>query len=366
MPAIAAAAGSAIAGIAGSWLGGRAQRDAAREAAETQQRTTDANNALARWGYGQNAARLDPIALGGFRAGNVLQNQLFGGGYVGGGAPAGGGNALAGVGGAAGGGGGGPTAQQQIDYLLSGQGNPIGPKRMRQIQMFQGTPDQKLAMIQGLLHDNERAAYNNWMLGQEASSADPYGLASGGEGPVGEGGGSALDPWDVFRNSTNYQFRLGEGQRALNTGYAGTNLDSGAARLALAEHGQNFAANELSNWQNMMAQQQQIGANAAANMAGQTNQMTSSTMQNNQMGADAAANSALIGGNARAGTWGAIGQGVGQVAGAFGSSYGNSGGGGGGAGNYATQSYDPLFDTVGSTPRWSNSGTYNPTGSGIW
>jgi hypothetical protein len=357
MPAIAAAAGSAIAGIAGSWLGGRAQRDAAREAAETQQRTTDANNTLARWGYAQNAARLDPIALGGFRAGNVLQNQLFGGGYVGGGAPAGGGNALAGVGGPAGGAAGGPTAQQQIDFLLSGQGNPIGPKRMRQIQMFQGTPDQKLAMIQGLLHDNERAAYNNWMTTQEASAADPYGLRSGGAvGEVGEtGGGSALDPWDAFRNSTNYQFRLGEGQRGVNTAYAGTNLDSGAARMAMNDYTQNFAANELSNWQNMMAQQQQIGANAAANMAGQTNQMTSSTMQNNQMGADAAANSALIGGNARAGTWGAIGQGVGQVAGAFGSSYNNNRNtGGGGNTGFERQSYDPLWDTVGSTPRWSS------------
>ena len=68
---------------------------------------------------------------------------------------------------------------------------------------------------------------------------------------------------------TNYQWRLGEGQRAINQGYAGLGaLDSGAARTAQMEHGQNFASNELANWMSQLFQQQQVGANAAGNLAG--------------------------------------------------------------------------------------------------
>jgi len=80
---------------------------------------------------------------------------------------------------------------------------------------------------------------------------------------------AARAAFDQFRNSTGYQFRLGEGMDAVNSGYAGAGtLKSGAAMKAINEYGQNFASNEFGNYFNMLGGQANKGLTAASAQAG--------------------------------------------------------------------------------------------------
>lgn len=80
---------------------------------------------------------------------------------------------------------------------------------------------------------------------------------------------AASNAFDVFRNSTGYQFRLNEGYDALNSGYAGAGvLQSGAAMNAAQEYGQNMASAEFGNYWNMLGEQQNLASGAANAMSG--------------------------------------------------------------------------------------------------
>jgi hypothetical protein len=140
-------------------------------------------------------------------------------------------------------------------------------------------------------------------------------------------GQSALSPWDQFRNSTNYQWRLDQGNKGMNQAYAarGT-LQSGAAEKGLLEYNQNFAANELGRYQDLLAGQQNMGLTAASALAGVGQNMVGQVTANNNSAASAAANAALARGQATSNMYGGIASGIGQIAGAYGSSYGSSAG----------------------------------------
>lgn len=72
-----------------------------------------------------------------------------------------------------------------------------------------------------------------------------------------------------FRNSTGYQFRLGEGMRAINSGYAGAGMiKSGAAMKAINDYGQGMASQEFGNYLNALGNQQSLGFSAASAQAG--------------------------------------------------------------------------------------------------
>lgn len=59
--------------------------------------------------------------------------------------------------------------------------------------------------------------------------------------------------YDGFYNSPGYQFRLGEGQRQLNTGLASRGqLFSGDAGREAVKYGQNFASNEYNTYLNQL------------------------------------------------------------------------------------------------------------------
>lgn len=80
---------------------------------------------------------------------------------------------------------------------------------------------------------------------------------------------AATQAFDQFRNSTGYQFRLGEGMNALNSGYAGAGtIKSGAAMRAANEYGQNFASAEFGNYLNALGNQQGVGLQAGSAAAG--------------------------------------------------------------------------------------------------
>jgi len=101
--------------------------------------------------------------------------------------------------------------------------------------------------------------------------------------------------FDAFRNSTGYEFRLGEGMRALNSGYAGSGLlQSGAALRGAQEFGQNFASNEFSNYTNLLDNQQRVGLAGATTQAGLGQNYVGTVSANNMQAGDAQANAALI------------------------------------------------------------------------
>jgi hypothetical protein len=293
-PLVAAGLGAA-AQIGGQYLAGKAQKKAAKKAAARQAAQSKANSALAQAVHQQNVGLFAPSAVQGQRAGNTLMELLLG-------APSGGAGGAPVAGPAAG-----PTVDDQYAYAMS----LLGPK---------------LQAALANANAQERQQYDAWQMQNQPSIYEAGGLGAGG---TGTGAPSALSAWDQFRGGTNYQWRLGEGQRALNQGYAGTGLDSGAAQIALQEHGQNFASNELGNWMNQLAQQQGIGLNSAGSIAGAGNTMYGNVSGTNQQATDASAASALVGGQAKANLWGTAGSALGQFAsqafkapGAMGSSYG--------------------------------------------
>ena len=109
---------------------------------------------------------------------------------------------------------------------------------------------------------------------------------------------SAQSGFDQFRNSTGYQFRLGEGMRALNSGFAGSGmLQSGAAAKSALSLGQNMASQEFNNYLGALGNQQAMGLSAGSALAGVGQNYANSLTQINSNKADAIGNSALL--NAR-------------------------------------------------------------------
>lgn len=120
--------------------------------------------------------------------------------------------------------------------------------------------------------------------------------------------GNALNPTDWLRSTPGYQFNLDEGMRALNTGLAGQGrLQSGDASREAIRYGQNYGDRIYTDQFNRLAgiagtgqvaqsQGQQAGTNyvnAGTNVLG--------VNANNQMG------SSYARGNAQSGFWGAVG-----------------------------------------------------------
>lgn len=126
----------------------------------------------------------------------------------------------------------------------------------------------------------------------------------------------------ALQKAPGYQFRMDEGNRSLNTGWAARGLlNSGAAQKAILKYGQDYASNEYGNRFNQLAQQQGVGLSAGNALAGVgTNFANSVSSQNNAL-ASAQANSALAQGQANANIWGTAANALGQVGGSFISSY---------------------------------------------
>ena len=296
---LAAAAGiTAAASIGGAVLSSSAQKKAAKKASSAAADNTAANNTLAREQYASNAARLDPYSANGLRASNALTDMLLGSSAM---TPA-----------TAGG------AQGTQQY---GPAIPVGGGQNFNNPDYGFQPGQT----------GPSSVVARWFNRQQAGTPTPTVPGTGAPGTPGTGaipaGTSALSPWDQFRNSTNYQWRLDQGNKGMNMAYAarGT-LQSGAAQKGLLEYNQNFAANELGRYQDLLAGQQGMGLGAASALAGVGQNMVGQVTANNNSAAAAAANAALAKGQATSNMYGGIAQGIGQVAGAFGSSYPGLGG----------------------------------------
>lgn len=359
---VGAAIGSAVVGAGGAILSSKAQKKAAGQAADASYETAQLNNQLARDIYGGNAARLDPLAARGYTAGGALMDLLGFGTPAAGTTPTPGTTPQTNPGYPSGGGTPTPTpnpagAPSFSSVVALNNDNIKGNYHTafdQYVAYYRAHPDQNPGitpqLIQAMANDNYagsrdivrglQSAYDTRQT--SALPASPYGPgATPTPTPTPTPGGTptpgttpapgALSAFDRFRQSTNYTFRLGEGQHALEMSrLPGGGYDSGATRQAITEYGQNFASNELSNYMNLLAQQQQLGLGAASALAGVGQNFVGQVSANNNSAGTAAANAALVNGTANANMWGGIAGSIGQAVGALGSSYRPSSGSGGG------------------------------------
>lgn len=271
----AAAIGLGLAGV-GSAVGAISGNKAAKNAANAQRDASAANTALARDIYGQNKAVLNPYVQRGNVAGETMNALLGLGGTVPQAANTNTANALAQYQGANPDTSGvrtmrGPTGWNALDNALEQSGyfkNNPAPAPATQAPATGGTPGQT----------PQQAAQN---------------------------------AFDIFRNSTGYQFRLGEGLDAVNSNAFGAGIgQSGAALKALQEYGQNFASNEFGNYMGYLGNQQGVGLGAGSALAGVGQNYVNTISNNNNNAAAAAGNAALAQRNPWANALGTLGGGI--------------------------------------------------------
>lgn len=276
-----AVAGIAAAGsIAGGVMSSKAQKSAANTASQTAKDTAATNNALAANIYGQNQQALAPFQQRGNAAGDAI-------------------NALLGL-----------PGQQMNQMRFGDQGPPSG------YMGGQGFGDGMIERRMG----EENPAY----MGRDNFSAMQYGQPQ--SQPVNpqylqtspQAAPDYNQAFNNYQNSTGYQFRMGEGVRALDAAAsAGGVRNSGAAQKSLAKYGQNIASGEFQNYMAMLANQQGVGLSGASAQAGVGQNYVNTVSGNNNSAGTAAANAALFKGQANANMWGNIGNAVGTFASSF-------------------------------------------------
>lgn len=304
-PALIAGGIGAAASIGGAVLGANSTKKATQAAADTSLQTAQMNNALYRDIYNQNRAALAPF----MQRGNAAGDQL---------------NALLGLGG--------------------GMSNSAGYAQIAPANDYQqpnpnGYPTQAPAgwrpSYAGEQHFTQEPQYQaslGHMPYEDGNMPNAYGGAAAGYGmqPVNSpqatgatvpatAGTTQNNAFDTFRNSTGYQFRLGEGMNALNHGLASAgSINSGAAAKAAMRYGQNFASNEFGQYAGLLGQQQGVGLSGASALAGVGQNYAGMVGQSNQNAGDNAANALLMRGAANANMYQGIAGGLGN---ALGSSY---------------------------------------------
>ena len=242
------AIGTALAiGLGASAIGGAvsasSNKKAASKAAAQSQQATDQSIALQRESRDFGLQRLDPYNNRGQLAGDQI-------------------NALLGLGG-------GGFAQQ----LPTGQPNALSQFNAGSPYGLGDTPGYNATGFGGGILNNAAAlSRNEGLYSTQGGLNGGYvgtPVATGGAASAGNPQAAAQSAFNQFRNSTNYQFRLGEGLDAVNSGYAGNGvLQSGAAMRGINDYAQNMASGELGNYLALLSQQQNVGAGAASSAAG--------------------------------------------------------------------------------------------------
>lgn len=205
--------------------------------------------------------------------------------------------------------------------IFSGITGGKGAKKAAQIAAQSAEKDRQLA-----------AQIYNTNVGLATPWAD-RGAAAGTQinALLGLGGDTAAanDALASWRNSTSYQTGLQEGQRAVNTAYAGRGvLESGAAQKALAKYSADYANGNFGQYLNALQGQQAVGQNALAGAMGAGNVYQGAVSQANSNQASAQANAALYAAQAQQNALAGLAQNAASYFGQqdfskrFGSSYG--------------------------------------------
>ena len=292
----AAAIGLGVAGI-GSAISSGSSNSASRRAAETSQENNATNVALAREIYGNNERVLSPFV----QRGNAAGDQL---------------NALLGLGGA---------TQPQVQPNALSQfvgGRPagygyglgdgyIGPGSGFNPAGFGDAFGGGSAIGSGIVPSETYGVPLPSQGGLPQSTALPTSGALPGSPQTAQQAAESAS--DTFRNSTGYQFRLGEGLDAVNSAYAGIGgLQSGAAMRGINDYAQNFASNEFGNYAGLLSGQQAVGAGAASSLAGVGQNFAGTVINSNNLNATNQMNATLSrgGNNALGNLFGTIGGGI--------------------------------------------------------
>lgn len=161
--------------------------------------------------------------------------------------------------------------------------------------------------------DQNQAALQPYMdVGKQASS-EIGGLLYGNDN------GNALRN---LQNAPGYQFRLNEGNKSINSGYAARGmLQSGAAQKALLQYGQDYASNEYNNRYNQLAGQQGVGLSATNALAGVSTNYSNQVASQNNANAGAIGNAALVGAQNTGNVLATAANALGNIGGASISSY---------------------------------------------
>lgn len=267
---LATAIGAAVS-IGGSLLANRSSNRATLQAAQVAQTNTATNNALARETRDMLLQRGDPF----LQRGNAAGNQI---------------NAMLGI----------PTGGPEImDF----------PQQSMQPNAMFGADgpmiDIETGMPIGVRDYGGFQAQGQPALPTAIASSQPTNPQAG---------------FDAFRNSTGYQFRLNEGNRAIGANFAARGLNnSGAATRSAMRFGQDIASGEFGNYMNMLFNQQNAGLSGLGAVTGAQQNFANNTMANNNAGASVAANAALARGSNNALLYGNVAGALGNV---FGSSFG--------------------------------------------
>lgn len=267
-------------GAVGSVVSSSSQNRASREASQVAQNTANQNNALAQYIYGQNKDMLSPYVQRGNAAGNQI-NALLG---LGGGLSNNAGTASASTLDNSG-----ATAGPYPQDFIRGGGNVLDQIQVRSndgnfARNVMGIGGD--VMAPGVVSGIGGGTFN--------ASGTPATVGTQGQPAPQTAQQAANDAFNIFKNSTGYQFRVNEGQNALNSGYAGSGLlQSGAALRALDDYRQNMASNEFGNYMAYLGNQQGVGLSGASAVAGVGQNYANSVMQNNNSAGTAAANAAL-------------------------------------------------------------------------
>ena len=306
MPPLAVAAVGAAASIGGGLLSASAQKKAASKAADTSLAVAEKNNALARESRDMAITRLDPYSTRGNQAGDAI-NALLG---LGGPSPAAGTPGSAGT----------PQANPSYNRIaVTPNGSVMDGAEQPGIQ----PRGPGLRLLDRMLASGGANGAQVVPIGASPPPiVPPSGTGQPGTGAISAGQSPYQNAFQSYLNSTGYQFRVGEGQKAINQGYAAQgSLQSGAALKALQTYGQNTATDFFKDYLGLLANQQGVGLSGASAVAGVGQNYVNSVSANNNNAGSAAANAYLAQGNANANLYGNIAGAIGGVANAFGSSY---------------------------------------------
>jgi hypothetical protein len=252
---------AAAATIGGAVLGGKSQNKAADKALQASNYAADQSAQVLRENYDKSAQALAPWQQSGLAANNQI-------------------NALLGL----------QVPQQQMGGQMM-DGDPYAA-------YVRSNPDlmAEFGRVGGQF-GGDMGAYGQFHYGQYGRNEGrqlPSQQMQAGQASPGNSQDAARAAFDQFRNSTGYQFRLGQGMDAVNSGYAGAGtLKSGAAMKAINDYGQNMASGEFANYMGMLGNQQGVGFNAASAQAGVSQNMGNSLAQIAMNKGENAANAAL-------------------------------------------------------------------------
>lgn len=306
----------AVASVAGGVISGNAQKNAANKAADTSMAVAQENSALAREIYGENKSALSPYMERGNAAGGAI-NALLGLAPPVAATPATPTTPTPTT----------PTApppafvgqQLDIDHELSPQrawsnyGNLQHPDGVDWQKYIDSQSDVAYDyQLQGQGMTPEQFGQWHWQRDGARRNLSPYTtpvaptpaptpIDPATPAPTGTPALTAQQQaqaaFDTYKSSTGYEFRVAQGNKALNSGWAGSgSLKSGAAGKAFMDYGQNIASGEFSNYMGLLANQQGVGLSGASALAGVGQNYVNNVSANNNSAGTAAANAILANG----------------------------------------------------------------------